>query len=142
MLNKKTIVVDKYQMTYLESETKSGTLTPVLFLHGWALSPQSFQPGLELISNQRKVIAPDIFSFKKANNSHDKWKYEDYAEALSNLLDVLQIKEVHIMGHSLGGGISIVFSAIYPSKVQSIVLIDSTGIPLGNFLKVLGGRFI
>ncbi|MER3588846.1 MAG: alpha/beta hydrolase, partial [Mastigocladus sp. ERB_26_1] len=66
--------------------------------------------------------------------------YESYAKFLLSFLEVLNIKQVHVVGHSLGGGIAIVLSNLCPDKVKSLVLVDSTGLPSASILEIIPRR--
>jgi pimeloyl-ACP methyl ester carboxylesterase len=54
----------------------------------------------------------------------------------------LNIKKVHLVGHSIGGAIAITLAASMPSLVSSLSLVDSTGIPLGSLPEVMLRRSI
>jgi pimeloyl-ACP methyl ester carboxylesterase len=49
---------------------------------------------------------------------------------------------VHLVGHSLGGGIAITLSALVPDRVKSLVLVDSTGIPSVSIPEIIPRRAI
>jgi pimeloyl-ACP methyl ester carboxylesterase len=44
-------------------------------------------------------------------------------------IEALNLEQIHIIGHSLGGGIAITLDTMIPGKVKSIVLLGSTGVP-------------
>jgi pimeloyl-ACP methyl ester carboxylesterase len=50
------------------------------------------------------------------------------ASTLRDLLDHLGVERVHLVGHSLGGGISMQFSYQFPERVEAIVLESSGGL--------------
>jgi pimeloyl-ACP methyl ester carboxylesterase len=43
------------------------------------------------------------------------------------LLDHFGLREAHLVGHSLGGRIALKFTALYPNRVKSLVLIGTGG---------------
>jgi pimeloyl-ACP methyl ester carboxylesterase len=47
---------------------------------------------------------------------------------LRDLLDRLGIEQVTLVGHSLGGGIAMVFSYLFPERVDRLVLVASGGL--------------
>jgi pimeloyl-ACP methyl ester carboxylesterase len=47
---------------------------------------------------------------------------------------------VHLVGHSLGGGIAITLATLAPERVKSLVLVDSTGVPRVSLLQVIPRR--
>jgi len=48
---------------------------------------------------------------------------------LSGLADIVQGFPVHIIGHSLGAVVSLVYSGIYPDRVKKVVAIEGVGLP-------------
>ncbi|MFQ4142833.1 alpha/beta hydrolase [Chlorogloeopsis sp. ULAP02] len=52
------------------------------------------------------------------------------------------MKKVHVIGHSLGGGIAATLAALKPNLVKSLILVDSTGIPVEPVPFVLAQRAI
>ena len=55
------------------------------------------------------------------------------ASSLRDLLDHLGIARVHLVGHSLGGGVSLQFAYQFPERVQSIALVSSGGLGVEAF---------
>jgi pimeloyl-ACP methyl ester carboxylesterase len=49
---------------------------------------------------------------------------------LSALLDIINDFPVRLVGHSLGGGIVLVYSSVYPDRVRKVVSIEGLGVPL------------
>jgi len=50
------------------------------------------------------------------------------ASVLRDLLDHLNIERVHFVGHSLGGGITMMFHYMYPERVDTVTLVSSGGL--------------
>lgn len=128
-----------YSIFYQQGRLRSSV--PLLFLHGWGISTEPYQEVLERLARQHSLIAPDLPSFAQSSYSNLIADYETYANFLLSFLDALEIDQVHLAGHSLGGGIAIALAAIAPEKVKSIVLIDSTGIPT-DLLSIVPRRAI
>ncbi|NHC34530.1 alpha/beta fold hydrolase [Scytonema millei] len=112
---------------YQQSERHSST--PILFLHGWGISSEPYQEVLELIAEQHAVIAPDLPSFARSSYHKLISDYNSYAQFIVSFLEALNLPQVHLVGHSLGGGIAITLATLIPDRVKSLVLLDSTGIP-------------
>lgn len=119
-----------------------GDRVPVLFLHGWGISGEPYYEILQLLAQDYPVLAPDLPGFAGSGEFGLIQTYSDYAELLLAWLQKLGIEQVHLVGHSLGGGIAITLAALAPSLVQSLVLVDSTGVPNGSVSEVLMRRAI
>ncbi|HEY9735813.1 MAG TPA: alpha/beta hydrolase [Trichocoleus sp.] len=118
----------QFSIFYQKGGTQSSE-TPILFLHGWGISTEPYQEILELLAEHHAVLAPDLPSFARSSYSGLIPDYEGYAEFLHSFLKALNIEQVHVAGHSFGGGLAITMAALYPQRVRSIMLIGGTGVP-------------
>lgn len=126
---------------YLEGGLASSS-APILFLHGWSVSTEPYQEVLNILSERYQIIAPELPGFNKSTPPEFVRDYDEYAKFLRKFLNYLNIEKVHIVGHSLGGGIAITIAASTPSLVRSLLLVDSTGIPVDSVPKVLFQRAV
>jgi non-heme chloroperoxidase len=82
-----------------------GTGQPIVFSHGWPLNSDSWEsPMLFLASNGYRCIAHDR---RGHGRSDQPWLGNDmdtYADDLSELIQVLKLKNVVLVGFSAGGG--------------------------------------
>lgn len=138
---KKQFELEDYRITYWEGGVSSDA-APLLFVHGWAVSVIPYQELLNSLSQHYRVIAPVLPNLGESKGPYSVWNYHSYAQFLATFIHQLGLKQVHIMGHSLGGGVSIVFSALFPTLVRSLTLIDSTGVPSGSIPQVLPRRLV
>lgn len=53
-----------------------------------------------------------------------------YPLALTHILESLELAKVNLIGHSLGGGVCGMYTALFPEKVERLILLDSAGMPL------------
>ncbi|MBX6395408.1 MAG: alpha/beta fold hydrolase [Alicyclobacillaceae bacterium] len=105
-----------------------GTGFPVILLHGWGGRAASFRPVIDRFSHGYRVLALDLPGFGETPPPGGTWGVGDYAEFLLRFMDQLSISKAHIVGHSFGGRIGIVFAARHPERVEKMVLVDAAGI--------------
>jgi pimeloyl-ACP methyl ester carboxylesterase len=127
---------------FLDSGAINGDAPPVLFLHGWALSSALFSDSLACLSVHRRVIGLDWPGFNRSSIAVANWQYEDYAQAIETFANQLGLDRYHLVGHSTGGAIAIVLAARRPERIRSLTLIDSAGIPLKSFWRVLWRKLL
>lgn len=126
---------------YLEGGVSSN-LVPIVFLPGWSVSVETYLESLTALSQRYYIIAPDLPGFSQSMSSKFLQDYQDYARCIIAFINALNLEKVHLIGHSLGGGIALTIAALMPSITSSLVLVDSTGIPMGSLLEVLLRRSI
>ena len=108
----------------------AGEGLPVVLLHGWALAQHTYRKVIEAIAEQGcLVIAPSLPGFGGTGDLHgDAFSMSGYAKWVAELLDVLDINEPAVLvGHSFGGGVAIKLAHDMPSRVRSLVLVNSIG---------------
>ncbi|YAG15034.1 Hydrolase [Nostoc sp. DSM 114161] len=126
-----------YQQSTLESSS-----IPILFLHGWAISTEPYQEVLKLLAQQHPIIAPDLPSFARSTYSELIPDYLSYSKILLSFVEVLDLRQFHVVGQSFGGGIAITLCTLVPEKVKSLILVDSTGIPAPSIPEMIVRRAI
>src|SRR5690606_29944369 len=97
---------------------------PVLLLvHGFPLDHQMWQPQLDALSADFRVIAPDLRGFGATGLTTDtelpeRITMEQLADDMARLLDALAIDEpVHFCGLSMGGYVAWQFWRKYPERL-------------------------
>jgi pimeloyl-ACP methyl ester carboxylesterase len=115
---------------------------PILFLHGWGISVEPYREVLHLLSQKHPVIAPDLPSFARSSYSELIPNYDRYAQFILEFLDCLNLQEVHLAGHSFGGGIAMTLAHLIPDRVKSLTLIGSTGAPAVSLVEIIPRRAI
>jgi len=133
----------KFLIKGLEANYKiRGAGRPILILHGWGGSSDSWISVQKFLAEQRfKVIVPDFPGFGKSKTPKKPWKVDDYVEWLKNF--IIEIKKYNggfaepffLFGHSFGGRIAIKFAVKYPEKIKSLILCASAGIKPEQTLK-------
>ena len=103
---------------------------PLLFLHGWGLSPACYRDGVSrLTAAGVRVIAPCLpgFGGSDALPLH-RAGLADYAHRIARLLDVLgEDGPLFVAAHSFGGGIALQLATDRPDLVRSLTLVNSVG---------------
>lgn len=100
---------------------------PILFLHGMGGTWRMWEPQMDFFSNHFKLIMVDLRGHGQSGKGfpNGKFSYEVMADDLKYLLDELHIKQVHVVGVSMGGTVGQIFAYTYPQYVNRLVLSDS-----------------
>jgi pimeloyl-ACP methyl ester carboxylesterase len=119
----------------------------VLLIHGIGDSSDSWRPVLAELARHHTVIAPDLLGHGRSEKPRADYSVAAYANGMRDLLSVLDIDQVTVVGHSLGGGVAAQFAYQFPERCQRLVLVGSGGIgrtvsPLLRLAAVPGVEFL
>ncbi|XP_070838101.1 serine hydrolase-like protein [Chaetodon trifascialis] len=102
---------------------------PVLCLHGWADNCGTFNTLIPLLPKECRYVALDMAGHGLSSHRPPGVFYSFYAYVadIRRVVDGLQWTKFSIIGHSMGGNIAAMFSALFPEMVDVIVLLDAFG---------------
>jgi non-heme chloroperoxidase len=100
---------------------------PVILIHGWPLSNEMWEYQIaSLVENNFRVIAYDRRGFGKSSQPWDSYSYDTLTDDLHAIIEQLELKEVSLVGFSMGGGEVVRYFSRYGGKqVVKAVLISS-----------------
>ncbi|MCK7597072.1 alpha/beta hydrolase [Microbulbifer sp. CAU 1566] len=119
------------QMAYMDvAPTTEPNGKTVLLLHGKNFSGAYWQSTIENLTKQGyRVIAPDQIGFGKSSKPAGfQFTFQALANHTKALLDKLDIAEVSVTGHSMGGMLATRFALMYPNAVEKLVLVNPIGL--------------
>jgi pimeloyl-ACP methyl ester carboxylesterase len=101
----------------------------VVLVHGLAGSARWWRRNVAALRSEYRVIIPDLIGFGRTERTGRLPRMDRVADVLCAWLEVLGQQCVHLVGHSMGGQVSIHLAANHPDVVDRLVLVDSAGIP-------------
>jgi non-heme chloroperoxidase len=82
-----------------------GAGQPVVLIHGWPLSGASWEKQVAaLLAAGHRVITYDRRGFGRSSQPSVGYDYDTFAEDLNRLLTALDLRDVALVGFSMGGG--------------------------------------
>ncbi|GAB4308107.1 MAG: alpha/beta hydrolase [Phototrophicales bacterium] len=117
---------------------------PVLLLHGWLGSWALWRDTIEILGREFKTYALDFFGFGESVDRQQNFTVNNYVESVKQFMDRLGIVKAPLIGHSMGGTVSLAVSVRYPEKVVKTTVIGSPiqGNSLNLLLKLSGFKGI
>ncbi len=97
-----------------------------LLIHGWSSSWYATSPVLDLLAQRFHCIAVDLPGYGQSPPFDERTTIPRYAELLANLIETVSDGPVVLVGHSMGGMISITLALKYPVLVERMVLLSPT----------------
>lgn len=105
-----------------------GSGEPLLLLHGFTGSMETWHSFIPAWSKQFQVITVDLVGHGKTESPEELTHYDiqNVALQMTTLLDHLNIEKAHILGYSMGGRLAITMACLYPNRVKSLLLENCT----------------
>ena len=100
----------------------------IVLVHGLTASHLEWQElGPILAAQGWYVIAPDLRGRGRSSKPPHGYGIAYHANDLLTLCDRLDLARVTLVGHSLGAVIALYVAALYPTRVQKLVMLDAGG---------------
>ncbi|MDU0353068.1 alpha/beta hydrolase [Paraglaciecola aquimarina] len=74
------------------------------------------------------IVALDLPGFGESDSTSLQLAPERYADLLKWLIPQFTKQKVTVIGHSMGGAISLRFTATYPNMVEKLIMVDTAGV--------------
>jgi pimeloyl-ACP methyl ester carboxylesterase/membrane protein DedA with SNARE-associated domain len=115
-------------MAYLDLEAEDPTAPVLVILHGSPVASSSLMRTVNALKGKYHLIVPDLPGFGGSTRKVKDYSILAHAYYLEQLMIHLGIKEFHLAGYSMGGGVAIEYAHAFPAKLKSLILISSIGV--------------
>jgi len=125
-----TIEGQDLRMAYMDVQPEGkGNGRTVMLLHGKNFFGKYWGDTIRFLTqNGYRVIVPDQIGFGKSSKPDIHYTFQLLAANTKKLLDSLGIKQLAVLGHSMGGMVATRFTLMYPEMVTQLVLEDPIGL--------------
>ncbi|KJC42390.1 hypothetical protein UP09_19390 [Bradyrhizobium sp. LTSP885] len=103
-----------------------GDRSALLFVHGIMMSHAVWQHQATAFAGDYRVVCVDLRGFGQSTTSTPDISFEDHAADLAELIAQLGLKNVTLVGWSMGGAIAQTFAATYQQTLARLMLVDTT----------------
>ncbi len=89
-----------------------------------------------------RTYALDFWGFGESGKKRETYAVQDFVSLVNQFMDQLGIMHAPLVGHSMGGTVSLSVAIRYPERVSKVVVVGSpmVGSSLAPLLKLLGLR--
>ncbi|MET1249681.1 2-succinyl-6-hydroxy-2,4-cyclohexadiene-1-carboxylate synthase [Sporolactobacillus sp. STCC-11] len=107
---------------------RKGTGEPLLFLHGFTGSMETWHFLEARLARDYQLIFVDIIGHGYSESPEDSRRYaiNEVAKDLLTLLDLLNLDKVHLIGYSMGGRLALTFACLFPERIATLILESSS----------------
>jgi pimeloyl-ACP methyl ester carboxylesterase len=124
-ISKERVKTPRLTVNVLSTERSGGE--PVLFIHGNASSATFWEEVMLAMPREYRPLACDLRGYgeTEALPVDATLGLSDMVEDIRSLVEAENLGAVHLVGHSMGGGVIMKYAIAYPNDVKSLVLVDS-----------------
>ncbi|SMC81110.1 alpha/beta fold hydrolase [Moheibacter sediminis] len=101
----------------------------VVLLHGYLENLRMWKSIGNELSKIYKVVKIDLPGHGKSKTYGKIHTMEFMAEKVNAVLDELKIEDPILIGHSMGGYVTLAFTELFPKKLKGFILLNSTSLP-------------
>lgn len=110
------------------SSARPGSEVPVVFVHSLAGSSTHWNAQLEHLRSNRRAVAFDF----RGHGRSDPAQNGDYSIAgmagdIAAVVNSLGLQQFVLVGHSMGGGVALIYAGDHPDRVAGLLLVDPIG---------------
>lgn len=120
-----TTTLDSLEISYVKEGNGKNTL---LFVHGLSSNSDAWSKNIEALSKNFTCIALDLPGYGKSSKPQADYTPSFFAEVLQKFTVKLELKNITLVGHSMGGQASIKFATTYPNTIDQLILIAPAGL--------------
>jgi len=100
---------------------------PIVLVHGLGFSRKRWQGSVDALSDAGYcVISYDMRGFGDSQLPEADYGMDDLCADLTTIADTLELDRFHLVGHSLGGMYSQLYTLAHPRRVRSLTLVSTT----------------
>ena len=120
--NKPAVIHHDLHINY--SLSGIGDIT-LLFVHGSFLDESIWNSQVDYFSSSYQVVTIDLAGHGKSGNNRNTWTIEQFGQDVIALIKVLQLKNVILIGHSLGAEAILEAAVLYPQPIIGFIAVEA-----------------
>jgi pimeloyl-ACP methyl ester carboxylesterase len=99
--------------------------TTVVLVHCWMCDRTFWDAQIPVLEERYRVIALDLPGHGEADVARQTWSVEGFGRDVAGLLEELDLADVILVGHSMGGPVALKAAALSAGRVDGIVAVDT-----------------
>jgi pimeloyl-ACP methyl ester carboxylesterase len=124
LMQRRTVTLGHRERGLTAQVWQGGSGPPLVLLHGaWAGARAYWSPVWDELARSHTVIAPELPGFFPGSGD-SKSRYAEYADWVSEVIDVVVAQPVTVIGNSFGACIAWHVAASYPDRCHALVLVN------------------
>lgn len=124
-LSESAVQIDDHTMAYVEG----GSGPNLILLHGYNAEKDHWTRMAQHLTKPVHLVAPDLPGAGNSSRLQDaSYDYRSQVTRLKRFVDERGLAPMFLGGNSMGGHISALYAATYPSDVKGLILFNAAGV--------------
>ena len=122
MSERRTVSVDEQPISYVVE----GEGPPMLFVHGWPTHSGLYRNITPALAPHRRTVAIDLPGYGQSAKPTDvRYDFPFYSRAIDGVLRDLDIDQIGLVVHDLGGPVGLYWAVENPQRVRELVVLNT-----------------
>lgn len=97
----------------------------LVFVHGWCGDRSFWKEQLDAFAKEHRVVRLDLGGHGKSGKDRALWSVDAMASDVEAVVRALDLKQAVLVGHSMGGPISLLVAKRMPGRIAAVVGVDT-----------------
>ena len=103
-----------------------GSDSPALvFIHGWNCDRSYWSAQLPVFATTHQVVAIDLAGHGESGINREDWSMANFGADVASVADALQLEDIILVGHSMGGPVALEAARLLKGRVKMIIGADT-----------------
>ena len=117
------------KMAYMDIAPNNSSGKVIVLLHGKNFNGYYWKDLIPFLTSKGfRVIVPDQVGWGQSDKPNIHYSFHLLSTNTKHLLDSLNVKEIYLLGHSMGGMLAARFALLYPGMVKKLILENPIGL--------------
>ena len=119
------LVSSRFDGVPIAFETAGDGTPAVVFIHGLVGDHSDFESQLRFLAANHRVVAMDLPGAGESGRERSSWTMEAFGEDVVTVVDHLDLDKVVLVGHSLGGNVTVEAALRLGERIAGLVWLSS-----------------
>jgi len=115
------------ELAYIETSEEG---EPLLFLHGMGSNKKAWAKNIHELKNTQRCIALDLPGYGASAGLKEEYTISTAARKILEFIELKNIQKFTLIGHSMGGHLSMELARLRPDRVKQMILVAPAGLEL------------
>jgi len=97
----------------------------LVLVHGWCCDRGYWSNQIDFLSKKYRVVTIDLAGHGESGDGRSEWSMESFGADVAAVVGKLDLNDVILVGHSMGGRVNLEAARLLPGKVKAIVGVDN-----------------